>query len=272
MIPKKYFTIPRLLRCFVLAALSLTAEYQTAKADDFSLVWSSQFGTPLSVNQWNIYNNTNFASSANTCFQGTNAYTKDNFLYLAINTSQNQCNLKYTASGLDTHNSQIRNYGKWEVRAKFPKAYGTTGYIGLFVDDSSIWPPEIDFAEVTGKEPQKLYLTQHYGLKTKPQEAGIAFTQPGVDWTADYHTFTLEWVPGRFSYYVDGVLRLTQSQRFAAIPQKMKLAIGTGTGNCGSWVDCPENAPANLTDRSLPASLSVEYVKIYQYNPLSPKP
>jgi beta-glucanase (GH16 family) len=84
--------------------------------------------------------------------------------------------------------------------------------------------------------------TQHYALNGSNLRDGIAATQSGVDWTAGYHTYVVEWVPGQLRYYIDGVLRLTQNQQFDAPTAQMKLAIGTGTGDCGSWVGCPTSS------------------------------
>jgi beta-glucanase (GH16 family) len=257
---------------------------QSAQAESFSLVWSTNFNSPLNSSGWNVYNNAPFGSSANACFVASNASAQNKLLKLSINQNTNGCDRPYSSSGLDTYFAHAQNYGRWTVRAKFPKGKGVVGYIGLFVADGSSWPPEIDFAEVLGRDPKTLYLTQHYALDRDDQkdkndkddqkdkndkdnqkdgshqQDGLAVIQSGVNWTAGYHTYTLEWVPGKLRYYVDGVLRLTQNQNFEAPSARMKLAMGTGTGNCGSWVDCP-------TSRLKSSKMSVQFVKIYQYNP-----
>jgi beta-glucanase (GH16 family) len=243
------------------AAIAWSAFAQPVQAESFSLLWSTNFNSALSPSDWNIYNHAPFGSSSNTCFMGSNATVKNGFLNLAIKkSSSNGCNRPYTAGGLDTYFAHAQNYGRWEVSAKFPKGQGVTGYIGLFVADGTSWPPEADFAEVLGRDPQTVYLTQHYALNGSNLRDGIAATQSGVDWTAGYHTYVVEWVPGQLRYYIDGVLRLTQNQQFDAPTAQMKLAIGTGTGDCGSWVGCPTSSFSS-------ANMSIDYVNIYQYNP-----
>jgi beta-glucanase (GH16 family) len=88
-------------------------------------------------------------------------------------------------------------------------------------------------------------------------------------WTNDFHTYTLEWVPGELRYYIDGVLQITQPQKFTETPDMMKLALGTGTGNCGSWswIGCPTETTANGKPWPLPAQMQVDYIKIYNYVP-----
>jgi beta-glucanase (GH16 family) len=241
--------------CFSLLALP-----QAVRAESFALVRSNDFSTPLNSSEWNIYNNSPFGSSSNTCFKDSNSFTKSGLLNLVINLVPNSCPRLYSSGGLDTYLYNAQNYGKWEVRARFPAGTGVTGYIGLFVADGSSWPPEIDFAEVIGRDPTALYLSQHYTLSGSNQNDTFKYTQARTDWTAGYNTYILEWVPGQLRYYVNGSLVLTQTQKFDLPVSGMKLAIGTGTGDCGSWVDCPSS-------KFQSAKMLVDYVKIYQYIP-----
>jgi hypothetical protein len=319
-----------------------------SKAESFNLVWSTEFNTSLHSWDWNIYKNAPFASSQTACFMGANTYTQGGVLNLVINSNKKRgCNGRpYASGGLDTHTYRAQTYGRWEVRAKMPSGYGVVGYIGLFPVDGS-WPPEIDFAEHIGKQPQSLFLTQHYGTWPNTQQDGVSITETSqlrsrtqvqspvasrklqctsgskikppskqrksvssvglIDqcgtkvqniktgrsarnrilplrptrlkagkvgstasyWSNDYHTYTLEWIPGELRYYIDGVLQVTQPQRFTETPAMMKLAIGTGTGNCGvdSWMGCPQEATTNGQVQPLPAKMQVDSVKIYQYVP-----
>jgi beta-glucanase (GH16 family) len=323
--------------------ISVLAMQKPSNAESFSLAWSTEFDTSLNRNEWNIYNNTPFATSQTACFRGANAYTRRGKLNLIISNNNTTRCLKrpYLSSGLDTHTYQAQTYGKWEVRAKMPAGYGVVGYIGLFPVDGS-WPPEVDFAEHIGKEPGNLFLSQHYGTWPNTQQDTLVITDTSVArsgraaahygksrtcpsqsarslkqaprkktrvssampvnpckaqmqtldkarlnrpsgsktasrstvnassyWSNQFHTYTLEWVPGELRYYIDGVLQAKQPQKFTATPNMMKLAIGTGTGDCGAanWIGCPADAAANAKPWPLPAKMQVEYVKIYQYIP-----
>jgi beta-glucanase (GH16 family) len=250
------------------ATLALLTGIQSAKAESLKLIWSEDFNASLSNQQWNIYNDTPFAASQNACFMESNTYTRNGVLNLVINKNRKQgCSSRpYASGGLDTYTYQAQTYGRWEVRAKMPKGYGAVGYIGLFPVDGS-WPPEIDFAEVLGKQPKTVYLTQHYGTAPNQQQDSFATSQTSVDWTAGYHTYVLDWVPGQLRYYIDGVLQATQAQQFTATPAMMKLAIGTGTGNCGSWFGCPSEATPNGSPSWVSTTMQIDYVKIYQYIP-----
>jgi beta-glucanase (GH16 family) len=335
--------------------LALLTGQQRANAESFDLVWSTEFDAPLKSWEWNIYNNAAFASSKTACFMGSNTYTQDGFLNLVVNENQTQsCSGRpYASGGLDTFTYRAQTFGKWEVRAKMPKGYGVISYIGLFPVNRS-WPPEIDFAEYIGKQPNNLFIAQHYGVWPNNRQDNVAINETTLArsstrtvkntnqdcakqtsrrttksavassdvssvarldfcktkyqklqknnnetartlrskqltqndrksvtarnatdgtsyWTNDFHTYTLEWVPGELRYYIDGVLQVTQPQRFTETPNMMKLAIGTGTGNCGSWswIGCPTETATNGKPWPLPAQMQVDYVKIYKYVPES---
>lgn len=317
---------------------------QRSRAESFNLVWSTNFNTSLKSSEWNIYNNAPFATSQTTCFMKSNAYTQKGVLNLVVNTNTaNGCSGRpYASGGLDTFTYRAQTYGKWEVRAKMPAGYGVIGYIGLFPVNGS-WPPEIDFAEYIGKQPNNLFITQHYGTLSNHQQDSVSITEnillrshlrkrlsspsrhfskkrlgknpfnfqknitaPGIldlskvnpqtlkeneldsrnilqtkfkkgtarttgtsYWTNAFHTYTLEWVPGELRYYIDGVLQMTQLQMFTETPNMMKLAMGTGTGDCGSqsWIGCPNETATNGNPWPLPTQMQVDYVKIYNYIP-----
>ncbi|HEY9825004.1 MAG TPA: family 16 glycosylhydrolase [Stenomitos sp.] len=102
---------------------------------------------------------------------------------------------------------------------------------------------------------------------TQPQSAS-GKSVPSSYWTNSFHTYTLEWVPGQLRYYIDGQLRVTQAQKFSAVPNMMKLAVGTGTGNCGAhWVGCPEEASSKGLSWPLPSTMQVDFIKVYRYVP-----
>ncbi len=236
------------------------AETARVATSPFSLTWTYTFTSTINTGDWNIYAGP-FGSSKNTCFEKVNSFIKNGQLSLMVSQTTNGCGRKYTAGGIDTWANHAQTYGRWEVVAQFPAVFGVTGYIGIFPVNGT-WPPEVDFGEVIGRQPTQLYDTQHYGTASTHQMDGFTF-QPGTNWTTGFHTYALDWTPTTLTYYVDGAVVKTQTVKFTPTP--MKLAIGTGTGDCGSWVDCPENKPANSP--GLPAYMYVKSVKIYKYVP-----
>lgn len=261
------------LRAVCVGAVVLSASLlpNQASAASFSWVWGDDFNSSLDGGKWNNYTG-NFGSSSNCAFKSTNAFTWNGSLYLRVNQAPNDSGRRFTSGGVDTGWRWTQTYGKWEVRAKFPWGFGITGYMGLFAQDGS-WPPEVDFAEVIGKENWACHMTQHYDADNKTDSFKVWNSQVGSDFT-QMHTYVLEWTPGTLKYYIDGKLFLTQPQRFAA--KEMKFALGTGTGDPGSWVDSPDNAASNgwswpINNNSqgdhTASEMQIEYVNIYKYNP-----
>lgn len=244
--------------------------------DNFMYKWGYEFTTThpdytdeevLSWN-FNVYAG-NFGSSSNSYFMKDHAVPVNGQLVLTIDQANNTASPSrpYTSGGVNTaawaNHGQI--YGRWEVEAQFPAGFGVTGYIGLFRKDK-VWPPEVDFAEVIGRESTNLYMTQHHGTSEAHLQKGDvlnATTLGIIDWNSKFHVFAIEWTPNDLKYFVDGALVLNQTVDFD--PFMMDVAIGTGTGDCGSWVDCPENAAANGFDFPLPAKMLVNWVKVYEY-------
>ena len=233
----------------------------------FKLAWYYDFSTELSWD-FNIYAGP-FGSSSNTLFQKSNAKVFKNQLSLTINNASTSTSRPYASGGIGSWAPHSQIYGRWEVSARFPPGYGVTGYIGLFPTDKS-WPPEVDFAEVIGRQSSLLYLTQHYGANwTVHKQTGKTFSTVSganaVDWTQTFHVFAIEWTPQSLVYFVGGVPVYVQTTLFKPTP--MDIAIGTGVGDCGSWVDCPNNAAKNLKPYPLPSTMYVNYIKKYSYSP-----
>lgn len=266
-----------------------------SESDMFALSWEYEFTkhvlnyTDAQVLSWdfNVYQG-EFGSSSNAYFMKDHAVTSNGQLVLTIDNATNLADPSrdYTSGGVNTaewaNHAQI--YGKWEVEAQFPVGFGVTGYIGLFRTDK-VWPPEVDFAEVIGREPSRLFLTQHYVYvnvsESESEEGGgtnhvhvqsgstIEAASLGLEgseeaWGYDFHVYGIEWTETELKYFVDGALVWNETVKFS--PELMDVAVGTGTGDCGSWVDCPENAAANGFDYPLPAQMVVNWIKVYEYH------
>ena len=131
-----------------------------------------------------------------------------------------------------------RTYGRYLVRMRAGNAQGVSIVALLWPADDQ-GPPEIDFAEDNGSTPRSLdTVTFHYG----DPERAIRYTLH-VN-MARWHTYGVQWTPGKIVYTIDG--RAWATIRNAAVPsQPMNLAIQDQTWDCGlSWEQCAGNGPA----------------------------
>ncbi len=71
---------------------------------------------------------------------------------------------QWSAGGASSADAFAASYGRWEVRAKFPRAKGI-GYVFLLWPQDERWPPEVDFAEGRVNGPQ-VSGTYHWGAPT----------------------------------------------------------------------------------------------------------
>jgi beta-glucanase (GH16 family) len=264
----KFGIAHRLRQCLYLSVLLTAVLYGEKPAIGGAIrttpAWTEDFNAGTS--RWNVYSGP-FSTNTYTIFDRSHASTglsgTMSVLNLAITKTGTQpiC----TSGGVDTQFSYTQQYGKWEVRAKLAPGYGAWTYIGLFPADPAQWPPEIDFAEVIGKQPQQVFLTQHYKRQGKVAIDQYMHASGLTNWTAGFHTYAVEWIPGKLTYLIDGIKVAEQLDR--AGKQKLKLAIGTACGAPGSWADHPDRASLNGFTAPLPTSAQIDWVKIYPYLP-----
>jgi len=240
------------------SSLSGPAMAQSSTSDPnipgWNLIFDDEFNeTSLDKSHYQEY----WGPISASWFNGTNSLIlQDGLLRLKIDKQdvyQNGTTYHYTSGGFTQQTSQ--SYGRWVVRARFPQGKGTQAYISLWRKDMS-WPPEIDFAEVRGILPTENVFSEHYSQGGQVLWNG--FKLENIDFTNQFHEYTVDWQPGTVTWYVDGVQNYSTTQNFDTFP--MMLAAGTLVGNCGDFADCPNGS------NPFPTYLDIDYVRIYQKN------
>ncbi len=147
-------------------------------------------------------------------------------------------------------------YAEWRVR--FPAGVGL--WSGIVATQQ--WTPavsgipfEVDVPEVLGAFPSRAHLSVHdnaNGHSTTVFDDG--------DFTADFHTFGLERLPGVLVWYVDGIeRRRVTGDADATIPAYLFMDIQVGA--CSSWAGCPDGMTV------FPAETLIDYVKVWSVKP-----
>lgn len=161
--------------------------------------------------------------------------------------------LDYTSGVICSVHEQ--KYGYFEARLKMPKGKGLWPAFWLLGAVGTQGVNEIDIHELLGHEPNKVYMTVHWGPSYDQghESDGSEFTGP--DFSADFHTFGLSWTSSQIVWTVDGVERKTYSG--PGVPNVdmyviLNLAIG------GNWPGAPDASTA------FPATYEVDYVRTYQ--------
>ncbi len=157
---------------------------------------------------------------------------------------------QYTSGMVSSHDKFSFTYGYAEARFRIPKGKGLWPAFWTLPQDRT-WPPEIDIMEILGHQPNIAYLTMHWGATNNSN--GKVFTGP--DFSADFHTFAVDWKPGLVIWYVDGVemFRVNSTN----VPDKaMYLLLNLAVG--GNWPGAPD------TTTVFPAYFDIDYVRVWK--------
>ena len=245
--------------------------------EGYTLKWKDEFdGEELNRNDWNV--ETHEPGWVNKEWQAyvdntENIYVKDGKLVIKpVEKDGENGEKSYTSGRVNTQGKHDFTYGLFETRVKVPTGKGYLPAFWMMPANENLygqWPRcgEIDIMEVMGQETNKAYGTIHYG-NPHGQKQGT-YTLDGPDFASEYHTFTVEWEPGKIVWYVDGMkyheakdwYSTTEGQGTVAYPAPfdqpfymiLNLAIG------GSWVGYPDE---NTTYAD--QALEVDYVRAYQ--------
>ena len=121
-----------------------------------------------------------------------NSFTRDGKLVIRTQYENGQ----WSTGGAGSGDVFTASRGRWEVRAKFPKAKGV-GYAFLLWPKDEGWPPEIDFAEGRVNGP-RVEATYHWDPDNKQKQASLdnhdmhGWHTYGVIVEKDYMIFTLD--------------------------------------------------------------------------------
>jgi beta-glucanase (GH16 family) len=171
--------------------------------------------------------------------------------------------MQYTSARMVTKLKGDFLYGRIEARAKLPRGKGTWPAIWMMPTDGEYggWPNsgEIDIMEHVGYDPNKVHATVHTASNYGANGRGSAYILNDVFDT--YHIYAVEWTPQKMDFYVDDHLYFTVNatsdyktwpfnKRFFLI---MNVAVG------GNW-----GGAQGVDDSVFPASMDVDYVRVYQ--------
>ena len=160
----------------------------------------------------------------------------------------------YRSGMMTTHRRFSQRYGRFEIRCKVPNGTGLWPAFWMLPDPPS-WPPEIDILEILCQEPDKVYMTNHWPHPERPKDDSKSNTGEfkGPDFSAGFHTFTIEWEKGEIRWYVDGVLRHKSNQEVPDVPMFLMVNLALG-----GWAGAPDESTP------FPADFEVDYVKAWR--------
>ncbi|MGX5816588.1 glycoside hydrolase family 16 protein [Chitinophaga lutea] len=175
----------------------------------------------------------------------------------------------YTSARLVSKGKGDFLYGRFEARAKLPKAKGSWPAIWMLPTDWAYggWPKsgEIDIMEHVGYDTNMVHISVHteaYNHSIRTQKSAKRILDGATD---DFHLYRVDWTPDSIRGYVDdaplfafanektGYKTWPFDKRFHLL---LNLAVG------GNW-----GGQRGVDDLAFPASMVVDYVRVYQLKP-----
>lgn len=194
----------------------------------------------------------------------------------------------YTSARLKTKRRDgtvlfAKRYGRIEFRARVPWGKGLWPALWMLpVDDHyGGWAAsgEIDLMEIVGERPHEVLNSIHFGASF-PKRSLVTTTHalPGGSLVSDWHTYAVEWEPGRMRFFVDGVQTCTYDHWWSSSRQVRGAgALPRRAAELNPWpapfdqpfyllmnVAVGGNFPGVPNEHTrFPAELVVDYVRVY---------
>ncbi len=243
----------------------LLEDYELVFADEFNgssldtSKWNTAFlwGTDLIINSEEQY----YVDIANDPDFGFNPFTFADG-HMTINTIKTPPELAskslgqpYLSGIITSYDAFKFTYGYAEIRAKMTHGRGYWPAFWLLNAYYGGDDPEIDIMEFIGDNQDVVYHTFHYHDEQGKLRSTQSQPTPGIDYTTDFHTFSVEWAPGSIIYFVDGieVHRITDPK----VPmEQMYLLANTAVG--GWWAGSPDETTP------FPGKYVIDYIRVFQ--------
>ncbi|GAA1926320.1 glycoside hydrolase family 16 protein [Nocardioides hwasunensis] len=171
----------------------------------------------------------------------------------------------YTSARLQSNDKVEIQYGRVEARIQIPRGQGIWPAFWMLGADfpGTDWPQsgEIDIMENVGYEPHIVHGTVHGpGYSGGGGITGSYMHPQGWSFADTFHTFAVDWSPGRITWSVDGnVFHEVTRDRVGAnawvFDKPYFLILNLAVG--GQWPGYPDGSTV------LPQEMKVDYVRVY---------
>lgn len=173
---------------------------------------------------------------------------------------------EYTSASLTTEGKASWTYGRFEIRAKFPRGRGIWPAIWTLGTNTREvgWPTggEIDILEHVGHNSGTVHANVHTRGFNHARGNGRGATLKVPDATTAFHIYAVEWTPKTLEFFVDDQQYFTlnndgsgtDSWPFDA-PQYLILNLAIG----GAW-----GGQQGIDDSAFPQRMVIDYVRVYE--------
>jgi beta-glucanase (GH16 family) len=180
---------------------------------------------------------------------------------------------EYTSASLVTQGKAAWTYGRVEVRAKLPSGRGVWPAIWMLGSDRHQygWPAcgEIDIMEFVGFDPGKIHANVHTRKYNHLLHNGKGSEIAIPDASEAFHVYAMEWDADRLDFFVDDHKYFSYSNEGTGhdawpFDKDQYLILNLALG--GGW-----GGAHGMDDAIYPQRYYIDYVRVYQKAPESPK-
>ena len=242
----------------------------TVTAADWDLVWSDEFDQPgvPSTSNWQYDTGGQWFNEELQFYtdRPENARVEDGHLVIEVR-KEKFGTRDYTSARMLTRTSWT--YGRFEVRAKFPRGRGTWPAIWMLPAQSDygvgIWPDtgEIDIAEHVGHTPDVVHASVHNSHYHGAN--GKTGSLPKAALTDDFHVYAAEWSATEIKFFIDGDNYFTYQNPgtgWQTWPYDRPFQVILNVAYGGTW-----GGSHGLDESMLPQKLLIDYIRVYSLKP-----
>lgn len=140
----------------------------------------------------------------------------------------------------------VFGYGRYETVMKAARGVGA---VSTFFTHTAEPHDEVDF-EILGRSTTSVHTNFYAAGKNGPSDIVLAFDASEGD-----HLYAFEWMPGRITWYVDGVLvrevSETEGVRIPTTTARVMASVWVAKGQVAEWVGEPDFAEVSATYRCM---------------------
>ena len=243
------------------------------QGSQYQLAWSDEFdGSSINTSVWN--HEIGAGGWGNNELQYYTSHPDNSYVSggnLVIVARENHLGHSYTSARMTTEGKQYFLYGKMEARIKLPYGQGMWPAFWMMPEAWAVsgWPAcgEIDIMESVNQ----MDFTGgaiHFGSSSPyihDYHSG-SYSPGGINFSDDFHIFTLEWEPDVMRWYVDGNHFLTLNDWWssegdypAPFNKDFFFILNIAVG--GNWPGSPDGTTV------FPQEMLIDYVRVYQQIP-----
>lgn len=159
---------------------------------------------------------------------------------------------QFTSGVISTAGLFSQRYGRFEARLRAPAGTGLWPIFWLRALEG--WPPAIDVAAFHGHDAARFNAGLWYRELDTTSDASSTLA---LDWSENFHVYSVDWSPSGLSYAVDGAVWFESAEGLGTFDAPLHPVINL------SLSDGSDGSPAASAATPLPARLELDWLRIY---------